>query len=87
MLLPCYMTFCRTIDDSVQTALRFYASTKVQLVITHLGYDTVLVGSALPLFQDSVLVPPLRTCNASIIIISLIHQPVCRHTNGEQVRL
>jgi len=72
----------------MQIALRFYASANVQLVITHLGYDTVFIGSPLPLFQDSVLVAPLHTCTAPIIITSLIHQPVFRHTNDEQhVRL
>jgi hypothetical protein len=87
-LLPCYMTFCRSTNDSMQIELRFYASAKVQLVITHLGYDTVFVGSPLPLFPDSLLVPPLYTCTAPIIITSLIHQTVCRHTNDEQqVRL
>jgi hypothetical protein len=73
MVLPCYMTFCRTTNDSMQIALRFYASAKMELVITHLGYDTVFVGSPLPLFQDSVLIPPLHTCTATIIITSLIH--------------
>jgi len=54
MFLPCYMTFCRTTNDCMQIALRFYASAKVQLVITHLGYCTVFIGSPLPLFQDSI---------------------------------
>ena len=70
MLQPCYMTFCRTTNDSMQTALRFYVSAKVQLVITYLGYDTVFIGSPLPLIfqvyqQDATLYNILYYCQCS----------------------
>jgi hypothetical protein len=87
-LLPFYMSFCRTTNDSLQVAFSFYASNTVQLVFTRLGYDTVLIGSPLPPFQDSVMGPPLHTCTAPVISISLTHQPVCTHINDQQqVRL